>query len=61
MNGMRMRIWEGETDSGIKVHAYIPRIACDENEANQELFRVELLEQKKPSGAIEAIPLSLII
>lgn len=54
------RIWEGETASGIKCHAYIPRIAVAKTEDSAE-FERELLEQRAPSAAIEAIPLRLIL
>ncbi len=61
LNGVPARIWEGETDSGIKVHAYITRIAVDENEKNLKQFEEELCEQRAPSAQIEAIPLKMII
>ena len=61
LNGIPARIWEGETASGIKIHCYITRLAIDENEKRTEEFEKELQEQKKPSFAIEAIPLNLIL
>jgi len=61
LNHIPARIWEGITDSGIKVHAYIPRIAIDEKESNTEEFEKELQEHRKPSIEIQAIPLSLIL
>jgi len=54
------RIWEGRTESGIKVHAYITRIAVAEGE-NTEQFDAELLQCKTPSAAVAAIPLRLIL
>lgn len=54
------RIWEGETSSGIRVHAYITRIAVGEGE-NTEQFDIELLQCKQPSAAVAAIPLRLIL
>ena len=57
---MPARIWEGTTDSGIKVHAYITRIACAEGE-NQEMFQRDLLACTPPSKEIEAIPMRMII
>lgn len=45
---IRGRIWEGETDSGIKVSCLITRIAAN---ADQDLsqFERELVETKQPS------------
>jgi hypothetical protein len=54
------RIWEGETDSGVKVICYITRIAVADGE-DHEQFRRELLEQRTPSAEVQAIPLRLII
>lgn len=58
------RIWEGHTEpAGTPVHAYITRIAIPEDvdEVVKEEFAAELMECKKPSPEIEAIPLRLII
>lgn len=57
------RVWEGETDSGIKVIAYITRIAVDKNESQAaiQLFEKELLEQKAPSAAVQSFSLRQIL
>ena len=34
LNGIPARIWEGETENGIKVHCFISRIAVDRNETH---------------------------
>jgi hypothetical protein len=57
---VQARIWEGETESGIKVHAYITRIAAP-LESDLSQFERELTEQRNPSADVEAIPLGLII
>ena len=54
------RVWEGTTSSGIPCHAYITRIAVAPDQDAAE-FERELLEQRRPSPAIEAIPLRLIL
>ncbi|MGC1781237.1 MAG: hypothetical protein WA708_01825 [Acidobacteriaceae bacterium] len=54
------RIWEGVTESGIPVHAYVTRIAVGEDEDTGQ-FERELTECAKPSAAIEAIPLRMIL
>ncbi len=54
------RIWEGETASGIKVHAYITRIAVDKD-LDTSQFDAELEQHAEPTAAIVAIPLRLIL
>ena len=61
LNKVPARIWEGTTDSGIKVHCYVTRIAVDKDEPNQEQFQKELQEHKPPSAEVMAIPLYMII
>ena len=61
VNGIFARIWEGETESGIKVHCYITRVAIAKDEKRTEEFEKELKEIKAPSPEIQAIPLKLII
>lgn len=59
--GVQARVWEGETESGIKVICFVTRIACDINEPRTEEFYAELQEVDPPSPAIEAIPNRLIL
>lgn len=59
-NGLPARIWEGTTEKGVKVHAYLTRIACDKD-ANQEEFQNDLQSHEAPSAEIECIPLRMII
>lgn len=60
LNGVECRIWEGETASGIKCHAFIARIGVHENlDASQ--FAGELEEQRTPSPEIQEIPLRMIL
>lgn len=61
INGVPARIWEGQTESGIPVHAFVTRIGVNEQENNTEEFRRELEECKKPSPEVEAIPLRMLI
>lgn len=61
LNGVPARIWEGQTESGIKVHCYVTRIAIGLNEARTEEFDRDLLEHVAPSPEIQAIPLKLIL
>ena len=61
LNGVPARIWEGFTESGIRCHCYITRIAIDKDELRSEEFERELNEQKAPSTEIEAIPIRTIL
>ena len=61
LNGIPARIWEGLTESGIKLHCYITRIAIDHKEIRIKEFEEELQKQKTPSSEIEAIPVRLIL
>lgn len=58
---MSARIWEGQTESGIKVHAYITRIAAGKEEPDLSQFERELQECRAPSEAVVVIPLRLIL
>ena len=61
LNGIPARIWEGETDSGIKIHAFISRIAIDKNEPDKEQFEKELQQCNPPLEAIQSYTLKLIL
>lgn len=54
------RIWEGHTRSGIRVHAYMTRIAVKSSE-DQTDFMAELNEHEAPSAEIAAIPVRLVL
>jgi hypothetical protein len=60
LNGVPARIWMGTTESGIKMHAFIARVAIGKDEDGTQ-FEKELQECAIPSEAIQAYPLSLII
>ncbi len=60
VNGVPARIWEGETESGIRVYAFITRIAVDK-ESDQEAFLKELEECRPPSADMQGFPLRLIL
>jgi hypothetical protein len=55
------RIWEGETELGIKVHCFITRIAVRNDEPRKEEFEKDLQSTRAPSPDIEAYPLRLIL
>jgi hypothetical protein len=54
------RLWEGTTELGIPVHAYITLIAARQGEDLSE-FERELEEQRAPSADVEAIPARMIL
>ncbi len=54
------RLWEGTTDSGIKVQVAVTRIAAESGE-NLEQFEKELLEQRAPTSDSMAFPLRMIL
>lgn len=54
------RVWEGQTESGIPIHAYVTRLAVDKEHETDE-FKRELKEHRAPSAAIQVIPLRMII
>jgi hypothetical protein len=58
---VKARVWEGITESGIKVIALIPRIAV-KNGQDISQFEAELEEQRAPSvDAQQAWPLRMIL
>jgi hypothetical protein len=58
---MPARIWEGTTESGIRCHAYITRIAVHQNDDASQFGR-ELLEQRRPRNPdVAAISARLVI
>lgn len=61
LNGVKCRVWEGQTSEGVKVHALIPRIAAHKD-ADLSQFERELQEQRPPSvEALQAFPLRMVI
>jgi hypothetical protein len=61
VNGVPARVWRGQNDSGIEVHALITRIAVLKAEDNSQFDR-ELREQPAPIAAdSRCFPLRLIL
>jgi hypothetical protein len=60
LDGMECRVWEGQTERGVPVHCFIPRVAV-RNGLDSSQFEAELLEQRAPSAEVEAIPLRMIL
>lgn len=62
LNGQTVpaRIWEGHTANGIACHAYITRIAVHDQLDAAE-FERDLKEERRPTPAVAAIPMRLIL
>lgn len=58
--GMECRVWEGETEKGVKVQCLIPRIAVKLGEDTSQ-FEKELKEQRAPSAEVAAFPMRMIL
>ncbi len=60
-NGVPARIWQGETDSGIKLHCFISNIAISKNETEEAIdqFNKKLLECEAPTADYSIYPLSM--
>jgi hypothetical protein len=61
------RVWQGETENGIPVQAFITRIAPEIPKSNPRIdeltaeFTRDLARQANPRPSVEAIPLRMII
>lgn len=60
LDGVPARIWEGRTDTGIPVQAFITRLAVH-NDQDQAQFQKELQICREPSPAAQAWPLKLML
>lgn len=60
LNGVKARVWEGVTESGIPVLCFVTRIAVKDGLDTSE-FEKELQEHRVPSIEAEAIPLRMIL
>lgn len=61
------RVWQGETESGIRVQVYVTRIAPEIPESDPRIdaltaeFERDLQRQAKPRPTVQAIPLRMFI
>jgi hypothetical protein len=60
VNGVPARVWEGKTDKGIEVHAFITRIAVNKEEETDD-FQQELQLCREPSVKVNFYPLEMIL
>ena len=59
-SGIDCRVWEGETEQGVKVQCLIALVAAHKD-ADLRQFEAELQEQRTPSFEPPAFPLRLIL
>jgi len=55
LNGVMCRVWEGTTERGVAMHAYIAMVAVDRDEDTKD-FERDLQEHRPPSVALAWIP-----
>jgi hypothetical protein len=60
LNGVPARIWEGRTDGGVPLHAYVTRVAVDPKHDCAE-FHHDLREHRAPSVEVAALPIRLVL
>lgn len=62
INGVPARVWEGHTERGVPVIAFITRIRIAvEREADLAEFEAELQEMTPPSADVQAWPARMLI
>lgn len=63
VNGVPVRVWEGTTETGIKVICLVTRIAVSKDEDPELLqqFAKELQECKAPSEEVAVYPLRMVL
>ena len=59
-NGIPARAWEGHTDAGIPVIAFITRIAAERDQDLAE-FERDLCETTPPSADVQAWPARMLL
>lgn len=60
VNGVPARIWEGETENGVRVCCFITRLRARADQDTSQFDR-ELRTHRAPSPEAETIPLRMIL
>jgi hypothetical protein len=60
VGGVECRVWEGATEKGVPLVAFIPRIAVREQDDATE-FAAEFKETRAPSEDVAALPARLVL
>jgi hypothetical protein len=56
INGIPSRVWEGKTETGVKVNCFVSLICIDKDEKRIKDFSSELKQLKEPSFFVEELP-----
>lgn len=59
-DGIECRVWEGTTDAGVPLTAFIPRVAVKEGHDASE-FERELMTREAPRVASEVWPARMVL
>jgi hypothetical protein len=59
-NGIPCRVWEGKTEGGVRLTAFITRVAVDRAEDSSQ-FERELIEQPEPRPAGTIWPARMVL
>lgn len=59
VNGVPARIWEGTTERGARIVAFVTRVTPMDGDGAE--FERDLLEVRAPSPDVEAFPLRLVL
>lgn len=59
-NGVECRVWEGESEHGVKVAALITLISV-RNSQDTAQFELELRQHRAPTAESESFPLRMIL
>lgn len=59
LNGIPARVWEGTTEGGARIVAFITRVTPMDDDPGE--FERELDQQRPPSPDVEAFPLRMIL
>jgi hypothetical protein len=60
LNGIQARVWQGTTESGVPLTAFIPRVAVHPN-YDQSQFERELIEQREPRASGPVWPARMVL
>lgn len=60
LDNVLCRVWEGQTSGGLRVHAFIARVACEQDADASELEAV-LKETSAPSMEIAVYPARMVL
>jgi hypothetical protein len=60
LNGIECRVWEGTTEGGVPLTAFISRVAVHRDH-DQSQFERELVEQREPRAGVTCWPLRMVL